>query len=69
MYATSVLLQETVPLSCFELIALGQIDMNGWSHIIASQNGDSTNYIFPFRLRVLQWKTIIEKFIILLIWE
>jgi len=67
-----------VPLSRFELIALGQIDMNGWSHIIASQNGDSTDYIFPFRLRVLQWsrhlfnywknkKTIIEKFLILLI--
>ena len=43
-----------------------------WSHVVASQNGGSTDYIFPFRLRVLQWsrhlfnywknkKTIIEK--------
>ena len=40
--------------------------------VIASQNGGSTSYIFPFRLGVLQWsrhlfnywknkKTIIEK--------
>ena len=43
-----------MPSARFELIALGQIDVNGWSHIIASQNGDSTDYIFPFRLRVLQ---------------
>ena len=42
-----------MPLAHFKLIALGQID--GWSHIIASQNGDSTDYIFPFRLKVLQW--------------
>ena len=47
--------------------------------MVASQNGGSTGYIFPFRLRVLQWsrhlfnywknkKTIIEKeFLILLI--
>ena len=34
---------------------LGQTHVNGWSHIIASQNGGSTNYIFPFKLRVLQW--------------
>ena len=34
---------------------LGQIHMNGWSRVIASQNGGSTDYIFPFRLRVLQW--------------
>ena len=57
---------------------LGQTHVNGWSRVIASQNGGSTNYIFPFRLRVLQWsrhlfnywkykKTIIESFIILLI--
>ena len=57
---------------------LGQTHVNGWSRVIASQNGGSTSYIFPFRLRVLQWsrhlfnycknkKTIIEKFIILLI--
>ena len=34
---------------------LGQIHVNGWSYIVASQNGGSTSYIFPFRLRVLQW--------------
>ena len=60
---------------------LGQTHVNGWSRIVASQNGGSTSYIFPFRLRVLQWschlfnywknkKTIIEKeFLILLIWN
>ena len=58
----------------------GQIHMNGWSCVIASQNGGLTDYIFPLRLRVLQWshhlfnywknkKTIIEKFLILLIWN
>ena len=56
---------------------LGQTHVNGWSRVIASQNGGSTSYIFPFRLRVLQWsrhliiiinkKTKIEKFLILLI--
>ena len=57
---------------------LGQTYVNGWGRIIASQNGGSTSYIFPFRLRVLQWsrhlfnywtnkKTIFEKFLILLI--
>ena len=51
---------------------LGQTHVNGWSRIIASQNGDLTDFIFLFRLRVLQWnrhlfnywknkKTIIEK--------
>ena len=34
---------------------LGQTHVNGWSRIIASQNGDSTDYIFLFKLRVLQW--------------
>ena len=34
---------------------LGQTHVNGWSRIIASQNGDSTDYIFPLRLGVLQW--------------
>ena len=34
---------------------MGQTHVNGWSRVIASQNGDSTSYIFPFRLRVLQW--------------
>ena len=51
---------------------LGQTHVNGWSRVIASQNGGSTDYIFPLRLGVLQWsrhlfnywknmKTIIEK--------
>ena len=34
---------------------LGQTHVNGWSRVIASQNGGSTSYTFPFRLRVLQW--------------
>ena len=58
---------------------LGQTHVNGWSRVIASQNGGSTDYIFSLRLGVLQWsrhlfnywknkKTIIEKeFLILLI--
>ena len=57
---------------------LGQTHVNGWSRVIASQNGGSISYIFLFRLRVLQWsrhlfnywknkKTVIEKFLILLI--
>ena len=58
---------------------LGQTHVNGWSRVVASQNGGSTSYIFPLRLRVLQWsrhlfnywknkKTTIEKeFLILLI--
>ena len=33
---------------------LGQTHMNGWSRVVASQNGGSTSYIFPFRLRILQ---------------
>ena len=59
---------------------LGQTHMNGWSRVVVSQNRGSTSYIFPFRLGVLQWsrhlfnywknkKTIIEKFLILLIWN
>ena len=34
---------------------LGQTHVNGWSRVVASQNGGSSSYIFPFRLRVLQW--------------
>ena len=60
------------------MMLLGQTHVNGWSRIIVSQNGGSTDYILPFRLRVLQWnchlfnfwknkKTKIEKFLILLI--
>ena len=60
---------------------LGQTHVNGWSRVIASQNGGSTSYIFSFRLRILQWslhlfnywdinkKTKIEKFLILLIFN
>ena len=62
----------------FYEIVLGQTHVNGWSRVIASQNGGSTSYIFPLRVGVLQWnrhlfnywknkKTIIEKFLILLI--
>ena len=51
---------------------MGQTHVNGWSRVIASQNGGLTSYIFPLRLEVLQWsrhlfnywknkKTIIEK--------
>ena len=69
--------RERVPGPLFYRI-LGQTHMNGWSRVVASQNGGSTSYIFPFKLRVLQWsrhlfnywknkKTIIEKFLILLI--
>ena len=57
---------------------LGQTHVSGWSRVVTSQNGGSTDYIFPLRLGVLQWsrhlfnywknkKTIIEKFLILLI--
>ena len=57
---------------------LGQTQMNGWSRVIASQNGGSTDYISPLRLGVLQWsrhlfnywknkKVIFKKFLILLI--
>ena len=70
------LLWETAPPACFMM--LGQTHVNGWSRVIASQNGGSTSYISPLRLGVLQWsrhlfnywknkKTIIEKFLILLI--
>ena len=34
---------------------LGQTHVNGWSHVVASQNGGLTSYIFPLKLRVLQW--------------
>ena len=41
------------PRSVFRM--LGQTHVNVWSRIIASQNGGSTSYIFPFKLRILQW--------------
>ena len=34
---------------------LGQTHVNGWSRVITHQNGGLTDYIFPLRLRVLQW--------------
>ena len=57
---------------------LGQTHVNEWSRVIAPQNEGLTYYIFPLRLGVLQWsrhlfnywknkKTIIERFLILLI--
>ena len=72
-------LRETAPPARF-IELLGQTQVNGWSCVIASQNGGSTSYISPLRLRVLQWsrylfnywknkKTMIEKFLILLIWN
>ena len=72
-------LWETAPPTRFYRM-LGQTHVNGWSRVIVSQNEGSTSYIFPFKLRVLQWsrhlfnywknkKIIIEKFIILLIWN
>ena len=62
----------------FFMDVLGQTQMNGWSRVIASQNGGSTDYISPLRLGVLQWsrylfnywknkKVIFKKFLILLI--
>ena len=50
----SRLLWETAPRAPFYKM-LGQTHMNGWSRVIVSQNGGSTDYIFLFRLRVLQW--------------
>ena len=59
---------------------VGPNPREGVESCVASQNGDSTSYIFPLRLGVLQWsphlfnywknkKTIIEKFLILLIFN
>ena len=78
-YIVSFLLWETAPSALFFRL-LGQTHVNGWSRVIASQNGGLTSYISPLRLRVLQWsrhlfnywknkKTIIERFFILLIWN
>ena len=39
----------------FFIRMLGQTHVNGWSRVVASQNGGSTDYIFPLRLGVLQW--------------
>ena len=70
-----VICERPRPLARFMM--LGHV--NGWSRVVASQNGGSTSYISPLRLGVLQWsrhlfnywenkKTIIEKeFLILLI--
>ena len=48
-----VCMREIAPPARFMM--LGQTHVNGWSRVVASQNGGSTSYIFPFRLRVLQW--------------
>ena len=72
-------LWETAPPAPFFMM-LGQTHENGWSRVIAPQNGGLIDYIFPLRLRVLQWsrhlfnywknkKTKIERFLILLIWN
>ena len=69
-------LWETAPPAPLFYRMLGQTHVNGWSRVIASQNGGSTSYIFPLRLRILQWsrhlfnywknkKTIIERFLII----
>ena len=47
-------MRETAPPAPFFRL-LGQSPVNGWSRVIASQNGGLTSYIFPFKLRVLQW--------------
>ena len=78
-FSTFQNLWETTLPARFYMI-LGQIHVNGLSHVIASQNGDSIDYISPLKLGVLQWnchlfnywknkKTIIERFLILLIWN
>ena len=46
----SCVVWETTPLARFYDM-LGQTHVNGWSRVITSQNGGSTSYIFPFRLR------------------
>ena len=72
-------LWETAP-PAHLFMMLGQTHVNGRSRVVAFQNGGSTSYIFPFKLKVLQWschlfnywknkKTIIEIFLILLIWN
>ena len=77
--STKIIVRECAP-GPFFYDVLGQTHVNGWSHVIASPNWGSTSYIFLFRLRVLQWsrhlfnywknkKTIIEKFLILSIWN
>ena len=47
-------LWETAPPTPFLYDVLGQTHVNGWSRVVASQNGGSTSYIFPLRLGVLQ---------------
>ena len=45
-------MRDRAPDSFYEM--LGQTQVNGWSRVVASQNGGSTSYISPLRLRVLQ---------------
>ena len=51
-----VQLWETAPPARF-IGMVGQIHMNRWSCVIVSQNGDSTSYIVPLRLRVYKGVT------------
>ena len=44
-------MRETAPPAPFFRL-LGQSHVNGWSRVIAFQNGGLTSYIFPFKLRV-----------------
>ena len=46
------IVRDSAPGPLFEV--LGQTHVNGWSRVIAFQNDGSTDYIFPFRLMVLQ---------------
>ena len=43
-------MRDRVPDPFFRM--LGQTHVNEWSRVIASQNEDSTSYIFPLRLGV-----------------
>ena len=49
-----IVMWETTPSARFFRM-LGQTHVNGWSHVISSQNGGSSSYIFPLRLEVLEW--------------
>ena len=53
MFLNLDLLWGTAPPTYFWM--LSQTHVNGWSRVIASQNGGLTDYIFPFRLKILQW--------------
>ena len=50
-------MRDRSPTPFFRML-LGQTHVNGWSRAIASQNGGSTSYIFPFRLRISQQRRV-----------